>query len=165
MEPEKGLLPLAVSASPGIGGVSARFSIVPDELAAQTEALGQAVIHLIITPPSEQKEAAEVFSHRLEEVAHSFDLICQDASCSAQSMSVAMAEVMRKNIEQAMRFVDDFANAKGPGDAIGLQFAFIAAQVQLFTGQLRAMQQEFAKLFLLSASVDKTQGLAKLPSR
>jgi hypothetical protein len=76
-----------------------------------------------------------------------------------------MAEAARRNIEQAMRFLDDLANANGPGDVAGLQFGFAVAQVRLFSEQMQAMQHEFARLFLPSQALDKRRGPPAQPSR
>jgi len=46
MGTEKALFPLAQPVSSGSSGVSARFSILPEQVAEPTEALGQAVTAL-----------------------------------------------------------------------------------------------------------------------
>ena len=147
MTSDRAILPLAVPASSGSGGVSAPFSILPEQLAEQTEALGQAVIHLIASPPAEQREAAVIVTGRLEQIAHSFDRIYREANDSAQSLNAAIGEAFRRNMEQALQFADGLANAKGPAEALDLQFGYFAAQVQLFAEETSAIQREFAKVF------------------
>ena len=163
MGPEKALFPLVQPVSSGSAGVSARFSILPEQLAEQTEALGQAMIELVAAPVPERIEAAEAFTSKLEQVAHSFGLICEQASNPAQGINMVMAEALRKNAEEVMRFLRDLANAKGPRDALELQFRFISGQARLFSEQSAAMQREFARLFLPSAISDETGAESPAP--
>jgi hypothetical protein len=141
----KEIFPLAMTVSSGSSGVSAPFSVLPEKWAEQTEALGQAMIQLMAAPSGEQKKAAKMVTQR---IAESIGQIYNDANSSAQSLNAVMAEAVRLNIEQAMRFLEDFANAKGPADAIGLQFGFLDAQARLFAYQSQVLQRELVKLFL-----------------
>jgi len=83
----------------------------------------------------------------------------------AQCIDMVMAEALRKNAGEAVRFLHDFANAKGAPDAVELQFRFISEQARIFTGQSRAMQREFARLFLPSAVMDETGAESQAPRR
>jgi hypothetical protein len=147
MESGKSLLPLVVTTSSGVGGVSPPFSILPEKLAEQTGAFGHAAIKLMAAPVGQQKEAAEIFSSRLEDVARSLDRILQDANRSALSVNAAIGEAFRVNVEQGLRFFDDLVAAKGPCDVLNLQFGFLSSQMQLFTEQSKDLQREFAKNF------------------
>jgi hypothetical protein len=126
--------------------VSAPFTILPEELAEKTGALGEAAIALMTSAATEQKEAAAAFTERLQAVARSFEGIYQEANSSTLSVHAALAEAARQNAEQALFFLQCLISAKGPLDAMGLQFSFLAAQAQLFAGQARALQREYARL-------------------
>ena len=63
-------------------------------------------------------------------------------------MGVAMAESVRKSAEQSLRFFQDLANAKGPADALGMQLAFAASQMQLFMEQSAVLQCQLMRFFL-----------------
>lgn len=91
-------------------------------------------------------------SRALEDATRAFNLYCQEAGGSAQSMGVAMAESVRKSAEQALRLFQDLANAKGPADALGMQLAFAASQMQLFMEQSRVLQCQLARLFFPDAA-------------
>ena len=91
-------------------------------------------------------------SRALEDATRTFNLYCQEAGGSAQSMGVAMAESARKSTEQALRLFQDLANAKGPADALGMQLAFAASQMQLFMEQSRVLQCQLARLFFPDAA-------------
>ncbi len=144
---DRAIFPLAVPASSGSGGVSAPFSILPEKLAEQTEALSQAVIQLIASAPVEQQKAAQMLGGRLEDMAHSFDRMYQDANHSAQSLNAAFGEVFRRNMEHALRFVDDLAQVREPSEAFTLQFGYFTAQFQLWAQETSVIQREFAKVF------------------
>jgi hypothetical protein len=141
----KDIFPLAMTVSSGSSGVSAPFSVLPEKWTEQTEALGQAMIKLMAAPPGDQKEAARAVTRHITEAVGQF---YSDANSSAQSFNGVMTEAVRLNFEQAIRFLEDFANAKGPADAIGLQFGFLDAQARLFAHQSKIMQQELAKMFM-----------------
>jgi Phasin protein len=141
----KEIFPLAMTVSSGSSGVSAPFSVLPEKWTEHTGALGQAMIQLMAAPRGEHKEAARVISQHITETVGQ---IYNDANSSAQSINAIITEAVRLNFEQTMRFLEDFANAKGPADAIGLQFGFFDAQARLFAHQSKIMQQELAKMFL-----------------
>jgi hypothetical protein len=146
MENGKAHLPLVVTAAPGFGGVSPPFSILPEKLAEQTEAFGQAVIQMIAAPVGQQSEAVEVFSSRLEDVACSLDEIYLETSNSLQSINAVTGEAFRKNFEQSLRFVDDLVSAKGLSDIFNIQFGFVFSQIELFAEQSKNMQYELTKM-------------------
>jgi hypothetical protein len=144
----KVILPAAQPVSSGSSGVSAPFSILPEKIARQTEALGQAVFQLMAAPAGEHREAAAALSSKLEDVTHSFDRICLDAGSSLHSMTEAAGEALRTCIEQSLRLMEDLAGAKSPSDAIRAQLGFFTAQVQLCVESSKAMQREFARFFI-----------------
>ncbi len=98
-------------------------------------------------------------SRALDDATHAFNLYCQEAGGSAQSMGVAMAESARKSAEQSLRFFQDLANAKGPADALGMQLAFAASQMQLFMEQSAVLQCQLMRFFL----PDTAAGNARAP--
>ncbi len=75
-----------------------------------------------------------------------FGQMFQDASGPASSIGTAMLETARLSIEHSVKFIQEFANAKGPTDAIGLQFQYMNSQAQLLADQSQAIQREFAKM-------------------
>ncbi len=158
MNSNKAVFPLAVSAAPGIGGVSARFSILPEKFVEQTEALGEALVHLIEAPAAERAEAAEVFTHGLEDVAGSAGWLYREANNTALTIHAAMTETVRKTAEETMRFFQDLAHAKEPSGVLGVQFRFFDAQARLLIEQSQVLQTEFARHFLPCAaqSEDRT---------
>jgi hypothetical protein len=147
MENGKVILPAAQPVSSGASGASAPFSILPEKIAQQTEALGQAMLQFMAAPAGEHREAAAALSGKFEDMTQSFDRICLDASSCAHSMTAAAGEALRKVIELSIRYMEDLAGAKGPADAIRLQLGFFTAQMQLFAESSKAMQREFARLF------------------
>jgi hypothetical protein len=147
MENRKVILPAAQPVSSGSSGVSAPFSILPEKIAQQTEALGQAMLQFMAAPAGEHGEAASALSSKLEDATQSLDRICLDASSCVHSMTAAAGEALRKGIELGTRFLEDLAGAKSPSDAIRLQLGFFTAQFQLFAESSTAMQREFAKFF------------------
>jgi hypothetical protein len=147
MEDVKVILPAAQPVSSGASGVSAPFSILPEKIAQQTGALGQAVLQLMAAPAGEHGHAAAALSSKLEDVTQSFDRICLDAVRSFDSMTAAGAEALRTCIEQSLRLMEDLAGAKGPSDAIRAQLGFFIAQMHLFAESSIAMQREFARFF------------------
>lgn len=152
MENRKVILPAAQPVSSGASGVSAPFSILPEKIEQQTEALGQAMLQFMAAPAGEHREAAAALSGKLEDVTQSFDRICLDASSSIQSITAAAGEALRKFIELAMHFAEDLAGAKGPFDAFRIQHGFLTAQMQLFAESSKAMQGEFARFFMAYAN-------------
>jgi hypothetical protein len=150
MESGKSLLPLVVTTSSGIGGVSPPFSILPEKLAEQTGAFGHAAIKLMVAPAGERKEAVETFSSRLEDVALSLDRIIQHANSSTLSVNAAIGEAFRANAEQGLCFLDDLVMAKGPSDVLTLQFIFLSNQMQLFAEQSKELRRELSRVFCAS---------------
>lgn len=138
----KAALPLAMPSPPGIGGASARFSILPESLAEQTGNLGQAVLQLMTAPAAGQNEAAETVAHRFEDIAHSFEQFWR-ASGASQSLGAAVGTAMRLNAEHAIRLVQDLAQAKGPLDAFSSQLDYMNAQAQSFA---EIWRKEFSRL-------------------
>jgi hypothetical protein len=147
MEDVKVILPAAQPVSSGASGVSAPFSILPEKIAQQTGALGEAVLQLMAVPASEHRQAAAALCSKLEDVSQSFDQICLDAISSFHSVTAAAAEALRTCIEQSMHLMEDLAGAKRPSDAIRAQLGFFSAQMQLLADSSIAMQREFARFF------------------
>jgi hypothetical protein len=165
MEDGKVILPAAQPVSSGSSGVSAPFSILPEEIARQTEALGQAMFQFIAAPPGEHREAAAALSSKLEDVTQSFDRICLDAGSSVNAMASSAGEALRTWIEQSIRFMEDLAGAKTPSDAIRAQLGFFAAQLQLAAETSQAMQREFAKYLAVPSSQPNPAPSASEPRR
>ncbi|MGA7325708.1 MAG: phasin family protein [Rhodomicrobium sp.] len=136
----KPMLPQAFPASSGAAGVSAPFSVIPEPPAGETRNPGQA------SPHSQQQGAAE--AGRQEKVAYPFDELYSEANSSAQSICSALTEAFRKSVEQTFHFVEDLSNAKGPLDALNLQFGFAAAQFRLLAEGSASIQGELLKAFL-----------------
>jgi hypothetical protein len=152
MESRKVVLPAAQPVSSGSSGVSAPFSILPEKIVPQTDALGQAMLQFMAAPAGERREAASALSSKLEDVTQSFDRICLEAGGCVHSMTAAAGEALRKGIELGTRFMEDLAGAKSPSDAIRLQLRFFTAQMQLFAESSTAMQREFARFFMAHAN-------------
>jgi hypothetical protein len=165
MKSSKVILPAAQPVSSGASGVSAPFSILPEKIAQQTKALGQAMFEFMAAPAGEHREAAAALSSTFEDVTQSFDQICLGASSSVHSMSAAAGEALRKSIEQGLRFMEDLAGAKGPSDAIRAQFGFFTAQTQLFVESSKAMQREFARFFMASSNRSRSAPRSSEPFR
>jgi hypothetical protein len=115
-------------------------------LAEHTEALGATMMQLVA--PAAPNEAAEVFGHRLEKVAHSIGHIYQDANSSAQSFHQAADEAFRRHFELGMHFVEELVQVRSPDEVLKLQLSFFSAQFELLTEQSREMQRQFAKTYL-----------------
>jgi hypothetical protein len=147
MENEKTILPVAQPVSSGSSGVSAPFSIMPEEFAGQTGALSQSIFALIAAPASDHREAAAVFNCKFEDMAQSLHRLSQEANSSWQGMNATIAEALRKSIEHSMMFMEDFAAAKAPADALSLQLSYISRQLELFSENSKLLQREFAKFF------------------
>jgi hypothetical protein len=152
MENGKVILPAAQPVSSGASGVSAPFSILPEKIAQQTEALGQAMFKLMAAQAGEHREAAAAFSSTFEDVTQSFDRLCLDAGSCAHSITAAAGEALRRGIELGLRFMEDLAGARSPSEAIRLQLGFFSAQAQLFAESSKAMQGELASFFMAPAS-------------
>jgi hypothetical protein len=165
MENGKVILPTAQPVSSGASGVSAPFSILPEKIAQQTEALGQAVLQFMAAPAGDHHEAATALGSKFADVTQSFDKICLDAGSSMHSMTAAAGEALRKSMEQGMRFLEDLAGAKGPSDAIRLQLGFFTAQMQLFVECSKAMQREFARFLAVPANLRESVGSGSEQSR
>ena len=148
MDSGKTVLPLAMTVSSGSSGVSAPFSVLPEQWAGQTGALGHAMMQLFCFPTGGQRQAAEALTARLEGVTHSMEQIFQGANSPAQSANVAVAEAARTSIEQALQFCQDLAGASGPADAIGIQLAYLQSQAKLFAQQVQAIQREVSRLLV-----------------
>jgi len=140
------MLPQAETFSGDDAGVSKPLQIVPEKLAGHTEAFGAAMMQLVA--PAAPNEAAEVFGHRLEKVAHSIGQIYQDANSSAQSFHQAADEAFRRHFELGMHFVEELVQVRGPDEVLKLQLSFFSAQFELLTEQSREMQRQFAKTYL-----------------
>jgi hypothetical protein len=140
MGSEKSTLPLAVPMSPGIGGVSAPFSVLPENLAMQTAALGEAMIQFIAFPAAERNEGAGAAAHG--DIALSFERVCAEAM---EIFVAALVNALSENTAQAIRFFQEFAYAKGPLGVLGLQLGYMSAQAQLFAEQAEARQKQFAR--------------------
>jgi hypothetical protein len=125
---------------------SVSASIVPEKLAEHTEALSHAMMGLMVPQAADPKEAAEAFSHRLGDVSHSLELIYQDANDSMTSLSHATEEAFRRHYELGLHFLQDLAVAKGPAEAVRLQFSFLAAQSELLVEQSKELQRQFAQM-------------------
>jgi hypothetical protein len=136
MGSEKSTLPLAVPVTPGIGGVSAPFSVLPDNLVRQTAALGQPMIKLVAFPAAELNEEAGAATRR---IALSFERVCAEAM---EFLGAALVKALAGNAGQAARFFQEFAYAKGPLDVLGLQLGYMSAQAQLFAEQAEAWQKQ-----------------------
>jgi hypothetical protein len=131
--------------------VAPAVSILPEKLAEHTEALSHAMMGLMAAPPAaDPKEAAEAFSHRLGEVSHSLDLLYQDANSSVQSLGHVASEAFRRQYELGLHFLQDLAVAKGPAEAVRLQFGFFSAQAELLVEQSKELQRQFAQVLLSS---------------
>ncbi len=87
-------------------------------------------------------------SRAVEDATRAFNAYCQEVSLSAQPVSMAMAETVRKSTEQTLQFFQDLAGAKDVAGALGLQLAFAASQMQLFMEQSRVLQGQLTRLFL-----------------
>jgi hypothetical protein len=140
------------------GGVS----IVPEKLAEHTEAFSHAMFDLMTPAAANPKEAVEVFGHRLEEVTHSLDLLYQDANSSMTSLSHAAEEAFRRHYELGLHFLQDLAVAKGPAEAMSLQYAFLTAQSELLVEQTKEMQRQFVQILSPKA---KTPAEVVIPAR
>jgi len=145
MPPDKPMLPRAFPASSGAAGVSAPFSVVPEPPAEETRNPGQASA---LDPSPHLQQQGEAEGGRQDKVAHPFDEFYSEANSSAQSICSAVTEAFRKSVEQTFHFVEDLSNAKGPFDALNLQFGFAAAQFRLFSEGSAAIQEELLKVFL-----------------
>lgn len=147
MTNDKTNLPQVVTAAPGFGGVSPPFSILPEKLTEQTEAVGQAVLHVIAATPERRKEAVEALSNRLGDVVVSFEELRIETGSSLQSVAAATGEAFRKNVEQGLRFIDDLVSAKGLADVVQIQMVFLSNQIEIFAEQAKQMQRAAAMLF------------------
>lgn len=148
MKTETGASSLNGASSAVASGVSPAFPVIPEKLAEHTGALQHAMIELMAPPVAEPKVAAAEFGHRLENVALSLDQIYQDANTSFQSVNHVAEEAFRRHFELGMHFFEELAVARGPVEALKLQFNFFSAQFNLLTEQAKEMQQQFAGLFL-----------------
>ena len=104
--------------------------------------------NLLNSPASTQKDAAGVLNSAAKDVTQSFGRMYRETSSSAQSIHIAMSEIVRQNMEHGVRFIHDITHAKGPWDAFGLQAAFVLAQMKLFAGHSMVLQREFVRLLL-----------------
>ena len=146
MTSDAGVLSEAVTSSSDATDVPSPLQIVPEKFAEHTEALGQAVMQLVV--PAAPNEAAQVFGQRLEKVADSLGQIYQDANSSAQSFHQAADEAFRRYYELGMHFVEELVLARSPEEVIKLQLNFFSAQFELLAEQSREMQRQFAKTYL-----------------
>jgi hypothetical protein len=162
MQLENEPLPQAVTSSPGgEPAIAPAVSIVPEKLAEHTEALGHAMMELMVPPAADPREAVEAFSHRLGDVSQSLELIYQDANDSMHSLSHAAEEAFRRHYELGLHLLQDLAVAKGPAEAVRLQFAFLSAQSELFVEQSKELQRHFAQILLPPKA--KTAAEAAIP--
>jgi hypothetical protein len=157
MEDGRAILPLVVTTSSGVGGVSPPFSILPEKLVERTEGFGQAILDLIARPVADAREVGEMFAAPIGEIARSFDHIYQEANTSAQSMGATLAEAVRVNVEHGLLFIEDLVGAKGPSDAVNLQFTYFTKQTQLFAEQVKDFQLAWSRSFLRPAKRTGTQ--------
>jgi hypothetical protein len=146
MEKGKAVLPLVVTSPSGLSGVSAPFSIIPEDVAKQTEALGQAAVLLMTCPPGLKKEAADNFGTHLESVASSLDRMYLAANSSGLSVASTLTEAVRSNMEHTLRFIEDLV-ATSPCDAFGLQVKYLSEQTKLHAEQSSDLARELIKLF------------------
>jgi len=148
MNSDKRIFPVAMAASPGSSAVSAPFSVLPEQWAEQTGALGHAMMQLFAVPAEGQRKAAEDLTSRLEGMASSLEQVYQDANNSVQSVNVAVVETARLTLEQTLQFCHELAVANGPADAIRIQLGFLQSQAQLFSQQVKAIQREVSRLLM-----------------
>ncbi len=165
MELGKGLIPLVVSTSSGMGGVSPPFSILPEKLAEQTEAIGQAVIKLMTVTVADPRAAVEVIGGRLEDAAQSLDQFYQESRRSASSINDALEETVRRNFENGLRFIEGLTAAKGPSEVINLQFRFLSSQMTIFAEQSKEWQRAFGGLYSAAAVSNRPSGPANANRR
>ncbi len=143
----EGKFPLAFPTSSGAAGVSAPFSVLPETLAEQAEALHRTVSKLAALPQTDPREAAATVASGIQQLATSLDAFYRETSLSAASIHEAMSEAVRSNVEQVLRHLDELAVADGPLEAAKLQLGYLARQTALMAEQASGLHSAVMRFF------------------
>jgi hypothetical protein len=144
---EETKLPLAVSTSGGMSGVSPKVSMMEDAVAKTADALSSAVQALMVPSPLVPAASAEAVKTQVESASALMERMVRVSQHSAQSYASALMEMTRVNAQKTIELAQDLASAKSPADVFSVQSAYWEDQRKTLAKNAAEFQDAFLKFF------------------